>query len=127
MENELRERVYFIINPNAAQGRSGEKWKRLCSRFEKQGLKFDVEKTTGKDSASAQVQEALHKGYRRIVAVGGDGLANEVLNGFIDPNTDRPYYGDAEFLFCLCSGKSSAAVRTLRNRIGRTQGFPHPY
>jgi len=97
---DIRGRTFFIINPKAAQGRSGERWQKLCDSLKSQGLDFDVEMTTAPESAIHQVRDALDKGYRRIVAVGGDGLANEALNGFIDPETDRPYYADAEFVVC---------------------------
>src|SRR5207244_11434040 len=53
-------------------------------------------------AATAQVRGALGAGGRRIVAVGGDGTLNEVVNGFFDPAGEP--LGDAASLGLIPSG-----------------------
>jgi diacylglycerol kinase family enzyme len=45
------------------------------------GLKIDVVASTGPGHAVELAREAHEQGYRRFIAVGGDGTAHEILNG----------------------------------------------
>lgn len=75
-----------IVNPNSANGRTGRQWmKREPLLFSKLGT-TDVVFTTGPGEATALTRKALLEGFERIIAVGGDGTVNEVVNGFFDEN-----------------------------------------
>src|SRR5262249_26868515 len=45
---------------------------------------FDVELTTEPGHATTLTREALKSGAELVVAIGGDGTINEVVNGFFD-------------------------------------------
>src|SRR5262249_46043774 len=51
------------------------------SRLRERGLHVDVIASTGPGHAVQLAHEAYDQGYRRFLAVGGDGTAHEILNG----------------------------------------------
>ncbi len=77
--------AFFVVNPRSADGTTGTHWPRLSRLIEKAGLRGEVRFTEGPDHATQLVREALAVGHRLVVAVGGDGTVNEVINGFFDP------------------------------------------
>jgi diacylglycerol kinase family enzyme len=50
-------------------------------QLREKGLSIDVVATTGRGHAVELAAEAYKQGYRRFIAVGGDGTAHEILNG----------------------------------------------
>ncbi len=74
---------HFIINPNARGGRGEKLWKTLRRKLEQQGVSYEAYLTEGPGDA-ARIAASLTEGCREpriLVAVGGDGTLNEVLNG----------------------------------------------
>lgn len=70
-----------IVNPHAAGGRVGRRWPALRARLQEAIGLFDTTPTTGPMDASRLAREAARAGYRRVVAVGGDGTLSEVVDG----------------------------------------------
>ncbi len=68
-------RVCIIINP-AARGA-----KARLQRLEKIARDAVIKTTIGPGDAEAQAERAVDQGYETIVAAGGDGTINEVVNG----------------------------------------------
>ncbi len=77
-------RLFFIINPMAANGKAGKWWQKTSADLKAKGLSFKEAFTKGANQAQGQVKAAILEGSRLIIAVGGDGLVNEVLNGVLD-------------------------------------------
>src|SRR5436190_1236487 len=74
-------RFFAIVNPAAGGGRSAKLAGPALARLLEQGLKVDVIASTGPGHAVQLAREAYGQGYRRFLAVGGDGTAHEILNG----------------------------------------------
>jgi YegS/Rv2252/BmrU family lipid kinase len=72
-------RTAAIVNPRAATGRTGRRWPELAASLPE----LDVRFTSAPGHATELTRECLRGGYERIVAVGGDGTINEVVNGFL--------------------------------------------
>src|SRR5437879_7761869 len=74
-------RFFAIVNPAAGGGRSAKLAGPALARLLEKGLKVDVIASTGPGHAVQLAREAYGQGYRRFLAVGGDGTAHEILNG----------------------------------------------
>jgi diacylglycerol kinase (ATP) len=77
----LRHQFFAIVNPAAGGGRSAKLAGPALARLREKGLKIDVVASTGPGHAVELAREAYEQGYRRFIAVGGDGTAHEILNG----------------------------------------------
>jgi len=73
----------LIVNPTAANGAVGKNWPRIRDFLQAEGAEFDAVLTEEPGHATLLARQALDDGYRTIVAVGGDGTVNEVLNGLV--------------------------------------------
>ena len=73
----------LIVNPEAANGAVGKNWPRVRDFLQAEGAKFEAVFTEEPGHATQLARQALDDGYRTIVAVGGDGTVNEVINGLV--------------------------------------------
>lgn len=74
---------YFIVNPNANGGRSNKIWKRMERQLNHLAVPYEAF-LTGKPLDAMALAAGLTEGCREprvIIAVGGDGTMNEVLDG----------------------------------------------
>lgn len=79
-----RPKAKLIVNPSAGCGSTGRKWKRIHEYLIQSGLSFDFVHTQGRGHAMELAKEAALGGYEMVVAVGGDGTLNEIVNGLLD-------------------------------------------
>ncbi len=77
----MKPQFFAIVNPAAGGGRSGKLAGPALASLREKGLKVDVVASTGPGHAVELAREAYEQGYRRFLAVGGDGTAHEILNG----------------------------------------------
>ncbi|HSX48039.1 MAG TPA: diacylglycerol kinase family protein [Candidatus Nanoarchaeia archaeon] len=77
---------YYIINPSAGKGAINTIQDKLRDRLRELGIAGEFAKTTGPGEASKMATAAIEKGYNTVVAVGGDGTVNEVINGITKDN-----------------------------------------
>jgi YegS/Rv2252/BmrU family lipid kinase len=73
-------RTCVIFNPTAR----GEKAKRFRRHLDEIGAQSTLKLTTGAGHARQLAAEAVGEGFEIVVAAGGDGTVNEVLNGLGD-------------------------------------------
>lgn len=77
----MKDRFFAIVNPAAGGGRSAKLAGPALAGLRENGLKIDVVASTGPGHGIALAREAYDQGYRRFIAVGGDGTAHEIVNG----------------------------------------------
>jgi len=75
------ERFFAIVNPAAGGGRSAKLAGPAIAGVREKKLHVDVVASTGRGHAAQLAREAYDQGYRRFLAVGGDGTGHEILNG----------------------------------------------
>ncbi len=73
-----------IVNPAAHKGGAAKRWATIERALGKRLGSFVPKFTEAPGHATELARAALSQGARRIVAVGGDGTANETLNGMLD-------------------------------------------
>lgn len=78
-------RIKFIINPKLKKANQSRLRKTIHRIFT--GFTVDIEQTVCPSHAVTIAQNAVKDNFDTIVAVGGDGTVNEVLNGIIGTKT----------------------------------------
>ncbi|MGB7436135.1 MAG: diacylglycerol kinase family protein [Candidatus Acidiferrum sp.] len=77
----MNEKFIAIVNPAAGGGRSAKLAGSELARLREHGLRIDVIASTSPGHAADLAHEAYDQGYRKFLAVGGDGTAHEIING----------------------------------------------
>jgi YegS/Rv2252/BmrU family lipid kinase len=75
-------RAVFVINPASDGGGTGKKWPEIAASARRHGLDVVERRTEAAGHATELAREAVTAGEELVVAVGGDGTVNEVVNGF---------------------------------------------
>ncbi len=75
-------RVRAIVNPKSSGGRLGRAWPDVHAKLQAAIGPVEVALTDGPNAATGLTRAALQDGVDLVIAVGGDGTNNEVVNGF---------------------------------------------
>jgi len=89
-ENSGNTEWFIIVNPNAGNGKGKKDWERISGLFGKEEIPVQVKFTTKKGQAIDFTGDAIEKGFRQIISVGGDGTLNEVVNGIFSQDKVSP-------------------------------------
>lgn len=69
------------MNPAAGNGRCGKSAPAALARLRAAGVRLEAVETRFPGQASELVRQAASSGFRRFLAVGGDGTSYEIVNG----------------------------------------------
>jgi diacylglycerol kinase (ATP) len=103
----VSEKFLAIVNPAAGGGRSAQRAATELARLKEKGLRIDVIASSGPAHATELAREAYEQGYRRFLAVGGDGTAHEIINGIFQ----RRQWGSRVELGFLPLGTGNSFLR----------------
>ena len=73
----------LIVNPTSGRGTAEEAIPLLEQFFKDRDLSYDLVRTEAPEHAIELAKQAAAEGYDVVIAAGGDGTANEVLNGLM--------------------------------------------
>jgi len=79
----VNETFLAIINPAAGGGRCGVRVGPALDRLRGAGIAIETAETRAPGDATRIAREAYGRGYRKFLAVGGDGTSFEIVNGMI--------------------------------------------
>jgi diacylglycerol kinase (ATP) len=75
----------LVVNPNSSSGLTGKGWNDLYSEIRGVlGASVKVALTKKPGDGTALARRFLKQGFKKVVAIGGDGTLNEVANGFFE-------------------------------------------
>jgi diacylglycerol kinase (ATP) len=75
----------LIVNPNSSSGVTGEGWDDLYSQIKNVlGDNLEVALTKKPGDGARLTRQFLKQGFKKVIAIGGDGTLNEVANGFFE-------------------------------------------
>lgn len=85
-----------IYNPAAGKGSAGKKLPSVEALLKERGFAYDLALTVGPGHAQTLAGQAAEEGRDLVIAAGGDGTVNEVINGLMEARTNgrgRPALG----------------------------------
>jgi diacylglycerol kinase (ATP) len=86
----------IVVNPNSASGLTGKNWDNLHLMIKRLfGDNSEIAFTEKSGDGTTLTRNFIKKGYKKIVAIGGDGTINEVANGFFEE--DIQIHGSSEY------------------------------
>ncbi|WP_138496413.1 diacylglycerol kinase [Paenibacillus pinistramenti] len=74
-------RARLIYNPSSGREEIRRLLPDILNRLDLAGIETSCHATTGEGDATREAAEAVYRGYDIIIAAGGDGTLNEVVNG----------------------------------------------
>jgi YegS/Rv2252/BmrU family lipid kinase len=87
----MKDAFLALVNPAAGGGRCRKLVGPALERLRAGGVKIDVAETDRAGNATELARSAFATGYRKFIAVGGDGTSFEVVNGlFAQEPAERP-------------------------------------
>jgi YegS/Rv2252/BmrU family lipid kinase len=78
----------FLVNPASDNGRTGRRWGELAHRAALAGLEGETLFSERPGHLIELARSAVDRGARLVVAAGGDGTLNEVVNGVAERDVD---------------------------------------
>jgi diacylglycerol kinase (ATP) len=97
-------RYKIILNPISGRGNGERSLPQIKNLLNNHGLDYDIVLTERPWHAAELTQQAVADGYDVVVAAGGDGTANEVINGLMTAKTSG--VGSAA-MGMLCVGRGN--------------------
>lgn len=85
-------RARLIYNPTSGREEMKRRLSDILQRLERGGLETSCHATVGEGDATQATIEAIDRGFDIIIAAGGDGTLNEVINGMAEQK-HRPKLG----------------------------------
>ena len=101
-----------VVNPAAGGGRCRKLVPNALDRLRAGGIKLEVVETTGPEQGTQLARAAYGRGYRRFIAVGGDGTSYEIVNGLF-PRRD---FDEPVTLAFLPLGTGNSFLREFTDR-----------
>lgn len=78
-----KETWFLIVNPTSGSFSGKRKWTQISKAFTEEKIPFEFEFTTKPQHEYELVLEALEKGFRKFVSIGGDGTLHHIVNGLM--------------------------------------------
>ncbi|WP_062989514.1 diacylglycerol/lipid kinase family protein [Nocardia anaemiae] len=111
--------MLVVLNPQSNAGTALQRWRPVESVLRERYSDLTVEMPSDAEQAMKLVQASFESDPPEvIVAAGGDGMVNLVLNAIMDPSTDRPRHGAGSVaLGAIGLGSSNDFHKPGRTRI----------
>ncbi|MBI2819149.1 MAG: diacylglycerol kinase family lipid kinase [Acidobacteria bacterium] len=112
----MKETFLAVINPAAGAGRCGKLAPAALDELRKAGVSIESAESRAPGDASRLVREAYRLGYRKFIAVGGDGTSYEIVNGLYPEVNASGTPEDRPVLAFLPLGTGNSFLRDFTDR-----------
>jgi diacylglycerol kinase (ATP) len=124
----VNETFLAIINPAAGGGRCGQRVGPALDRLRAAGIALETAETHAAGDATEIARAAYRRGYRKFLAVGGDGTSYEIVNGLF-PDSLAAGAGNPEdavaTLAFLPLGTGNSFLRDFTGEVSAKDGLEH--
>jgi YegS/Rv2252/BmrU family lipid kinase len=124
----VNETFLAIINPAAGGGRCGERVGAALDRLRAAGLVLETAETHAAGEATRIARDAYQHGYRKFLAVGGDGTSYEIVNGLFPESFSQGNSGGQDqlpTLGFLPLGTGNSFLRDFEDLSSGKTGLEH--
>lgn len=90
-------KTLIVVNPNAANGHAGERWKRIEPILREQFGDLMIAITQSPDDVTHHIYQAYEAGLTRVISIGGDGTNHSVINGLAGYRGTHPDAPQVEY------------------------------
>jgi diacylglycerol kinase (ATP) len=108
----VNDNFLVVVNPAAGGGRCARLVIPALEKLRAAGLALDVRETSAIGDATRFAREAYKQGYRKFIAVGGDGTSYEIVNGLFPQALE----GQPPILGFLPLGTGNSFLRDFTDR-----------
>jgi len=117
--------IKIILNPTAGRGYGAKIEPELRRLLKAEGLNFDLVRTQRPWHAAELAEQAANDGFETIVAAGGDGTSNKVVNGLMAAAQDGttavmgiiPVGSGSDFAKMLCTDTHRIEFELFARRL----------
>lgn len=102
--------MILICNRNSGRGAVAKNLPEVESQLQARGLSYEIAHTEAPGHATVLATEALERGIKLVVAMGGDGTIHEVVNGMI---RDDQAIDPESALGVIAAGTGSDFIKTF--------------
>lgn len=81
---EQKPKSFIVVNPVAGVTQPEEVREKIESALQAREIPFEIYETTGTDNFRQIIQNAIQRGFRLVIAAGGDGTLSGVVDGLVD-------------------------------------------
>ncbi len=123
----MNEALLAIINPAAGGGRCRDQVATALERLRNSGLAIETVETSGSGDATRLARQAYARGYRKFIAVGGDGTSYEIVNGLFpdSQSSSRDLSAQIPTLAFLPLGTGNSFLRDFSDPKAPDRGLSH--
>jgi len=79
----MKNKWFVIVNPTSGNGASKKKWPLIYNELIHQNFLIEFSITKHKTHAIEIIKEAVNKGFKKFICVGGDGTLHTIVNGIL--------------------------------------------
>jgi YegS/Rv2252/BmrU family lipid kinase len=109
-----------IINPNARVGKCSKDWEKISSLLISHSIEYQAVFTKKRLHATELTRQYIEKGFRKFIAIGGDGTLNEVVNGILEQKN----VASQDITIAVISvGTGNDWIRTFNIPLGYSQAI----
>ncbi len=128
-DEPMNDKFLAIINPAAGGGRCGKRVGAALAQLRSAGIALETTETRASSEATQIARDAYTQGYRKFLAVGGDGTAYEIVNGLFPISQTSPAndsLADAKpTLGLLPLGTGNSFLRDFQDLAAGETGLQH--